>query len=42
MTRPIDRRHFLEQSARVAIGVGLASLGCRSATERRTCSSERP
>src|SRR5438128_1029061 len=27
MTRTIDRRHFLEQSARVAAGVGLTSLG---------------
>ncbi len=27
MTRTIDRRHFLEQSVRVAAGVGLASLG---------------
>ncbi len=27
MPRPMDRRHFLEQSARAAAGVGLASLG---------------
>src|SRR6266496_1587995 len=27
MTRTMDRRHFVEQSVRVAAGVGLASLG---------------
>ncbi len=27
MTRTIDRRRFLEQSARVPAGVGLTSLG---------------
>ncbi len=31
MTRTIDRRDFLEQSARIAAGMGLASLGCRAA-----------
>ena len=33
MTRAIDRRHFLEQSMRVAAGVGLASLGGLEALE---------
>jgi len=33
ITRAIDRRHFLEQSMRVAAGVGLASLAGLEALE---------